>query len=92
LVPLILIKGWTTFLWNALFHHSMMEGDDYFYQLNDDIKMLSAGWTDLFVNQLLKSPVFPNFGMVGPKVFSKFKKGYKQSFYFYSSLLSSYSL
>ncbi len=44
----------------------MVEGDEYFYQLNDDIKMLSFGWADLFIKKLKSSPIFPNFGMVGP--------------------------
>jgi hypothetical protein len=43
-----------------------MEGDDYFYQLNDDIKLLTKGWTEIFVNKLKSNPLLENFGMVGP--------------------------
>lgn len=38
---------------------------EYFYRVNDDTEMLSANWTDVFVNQLRQfNP--PNVGVVGP--------------------------
>jgi len=49
-----------------LFHHSLMEGDEYFYQLNDDLKLITGNWTESFINKLMSSKIFPNFGITGP--------------------------
>lgn len=56
-------KGWVTYIWNGLFVHAMKDGCHYFYQVNDDLHLNSAGWTALFVEQLEKHD---GFGVVGP--------------------------
>jgi len=58
--------GWTTFLWNAIFQHAVYEGNDYFYQVNDDLRFITEGWTDAFVEKLQSNPVLSNFGVIGP--------------------------
>lgn len=58
--------GWTTYLWNVAFRFALDEGFDYFYQVNDDLKFLTPGWTDVLVNRLRDNPVRSNFGATGP--------------------------
>lgn len=42
-----------------------IDGMEYGYRLNDDTKLASPGWTEKFINVLLKSKP-PNVGVVGP--------------------------
>lgn len=58
--------GWTSFIWNGLFEHSLIDGCQYYYQINDDVKIMSPGWITAFVDTLQKSPIRPNFGLTGP--------------------------
>ena len=57
-------KGWVTFLWNGLFVQAISEGADYFYQVNDDVELIDAGWATAFTNKLHG---WGNFGVVGPR-------------------------
>lgn len=41
------------------------QGCDYFYLLNDDILLSTAGWTDAFVNALRSNPAQSNLGVAG---------------------------
>jgi hypothetical protein len=59
-------NGWVPFLWNVAFQHAMDDGADYFYQLNDDIRLESGGWSATFVNALRNNPFKSNFGVTGP--------------------------
>lgn len=54
---------WLTFLWNALFLDALKDGNDYFYQVNDDLSFHSSGWLNWFIKEL-KS--MNNVGVVGP--------------------------
>lgn len=43
-----------------------MSNMEYYYRINDDTKMKTSGWTEIFIDTLRKfSP--PNVGVVGPK-------------------------
>lgn len=42
-----------------------MDDNDYLYRINDDIKMLTKGWTETFIKKLLEYDP-PNVGVVGP--------------------------
>jgi hypothetical protein len=55
--------GWVTFIWNRLYAHSMSAGDDYFYQVNDDLELVTTGWARSFVAFLDNTN---GFGVVGP--------------------------
>jgi hypothetical protein len=44
-----------------------MNGDDYFYQINDDVKITASNWAPTFINKLQNNPFLKNFGMLGPK-------------------------
>lgn len=52
-----------TLLWNLLFLDAIVDGNDYFYQVNDDVALLDAGWTSKFVAKLQNSD---GFGVTGP--------------------------
>lgn len=58
--------GWVPMLWNTVFHHAITDGSDYFYQLNDDVRFITPGWTTTLIDRLLKNPVKTNFGVTGP--------------------------
>jgi hypothetical protein len=58
--------GWTTFLWNVIFQHAINDGNEYFYQLNDVLALLSPGWTEEFIGLLKNNPTRSNLGVVGP--------------------------
>lgn len=50
-------------LWNQLFKRAYLEGNDYFYQLGDDIRFGPERWSSRFVRQLKKQK---DIGVVGP--------------------------
>lgn len=50
-------------LWNLLFLRAMRDGHDYFYQVNDDLTLLTPGWLTYFVSTLDRQG---GFGVVGP--------------------------
>ncbi len=66
MVRVVNSNGWVPFIWNALFQHAMDDGCDYFYQLNDDIRFITPGWTSAFVEGLKKSSIGENVGVIGP--------------------------
>jgi hypothetical protein len=51
------------FFWNTLFAVALQDGNDYFYQLNDDVELATSGWTGKFVKWLLDHS---GLGVVGP--------------------------
>lgn len=53
-----------TFIWNVLFALAVAEGADYFYQLNDDVRFVSAGWLSTLPTHLRRHQ--QDFGVVGP--------------------------
>lgn len=53
-------------IWSGLANMGYWEGCDYFYQANDDLKIITRNWTLPFVQALQNSPVFPNLGIVFP--------------------------
>lgn len=55
--------GWLTFIWNYLFSNAMAEGCDYFYQVNDDLRIDSPSWASSFTGALKQNG---DFGVVGP--------------------------
>lgn len=59
--------GWTTFLWNLVYQAALDDGFDYFYQVNDDLTFMTAGWSQKFTDVLKNNPVYPNLGVVGPR-------------------------
>jgi hypothetical protein len=59
-------NGWVPFLWNVAFQHAIDDGADYFYQLNDDIRIETSGWSDTFVNALRGNKLKSDFGVTGP--------------------------
>ncbi|KAJ3056767.1 hypothetical protein HK097_004338 [Rhizophlyctis rosea] len=56
-------RGWVTYFWNGLFAQAMADGCDYFYQVNDDLKLVSGGWTTKFVDVMVQND---GFGVTGP--------------------------
>ena len=50
-----------TKVWNTLFKRAYDEGYDYFFQLGDDIRLLTPGWCEAFMNHLQI-----NDGIIGP--------------------------
>jgi hypothetical protein len=50
-------------LWNLLYLHALREGAEYFYQVNDDLNMVTSGWLTYFTETLDKAD---GFGVVGP--------------------------
>lgn len=58
-------RGWVVFLWDAIFQHAIERGADYFYQLNDDIKFITPGWTAPMI-KVLKDSRVPDIGVAAP--------------------------
>ena len=50
-------------LWNLLYLHALHDGMDYFYQVNDDLTMVTPGWLTYFTQTLDSRN---GFGVVGP--------------------------
>jgi GT2 family glycosyltransferase len=53
-------------LWNVAFQHAINDGADYFYQLNDDIRIETPNWSETFVNALRNNKFKSDFGATGP--------------------------
>lgn len=49
--------------WNILFETAYKDGYDYFFQVGDDVAMITPNWTSRFINTLKKNA---NFGVTGP--------------------------
>lgn len=52
--------NWLNFIWNRLFVYAYLDGNNFFFQLNDDIKFISNNWIASSVNLLDE-----NIGVVG---------------------------
>lgn len=52
--------------WNALFARALEDGADFFYQMGDDVRLVTAGWARDFTTTLLANPVLPGLGVTGP--------------------------
>ena len=53
-------------VWSRLFNTSCGGGCDYYYQINDDIRLSSRGWATELVGTLRANPYVPNLGVTGP--------------------------
>ena len=62
IIEMIDLRGKVGEIWSRLANIGS-EDCDYLYQLGDDIKMISSGWEDTFISQLLSSS---NIGVTGP--------------------------
>lgn len=51
---------------NDAMMEAYLDGAEYFYRVNDDSRMQSSGWTQVFVDRLAAYEP-PNVGVVGPK-------------------------
>uniref|UniRef100_A0A6C0KS12 Uncharacterized protein n=1 Tax=viral metagenome TaxID=1070528 RepID=A0A6C0KS12_9ZZZZ len=49
--------------WNILFETAYKDGYEYFFQIGDDVAMITSNWTSRFINTLEKNA---NFGVTGP--------------------------
>jgi hypothetical protein len=52
-------------LFNAPTLQAYADGCDYFYLTNDDLQLVTPGWTDALVGALRDNPVLPNLGVSG---------------------------
>jgi len=59
-------RGAPCHVWSQLFNASCRARCDYFYQLNDDIRLVSRGWADELVATLRANPYVSNLGIAGP--------------------------
>lgn len=56
--------GKVVYIWNGLFEASIRSyGCTHFYQMNDDMKIISKGWLTEFLSKLRE---YDNIGVVGP--------------------------
>ncbi|KAI3629858.1 hypothetical protein MIR68_011293 [Amoeboaphelidium protococcarum] len=62
-LPMPRSNGWLTLIWNMGFLVSMQEGAEYYYQVNDDLKIKTAGWASYFTTQL---DLNDGLGVAGP--------------------------
>lgn len=60
-------KGKPSWVWNQLANIAYHDGCEYLFQVNDDMRFLTADWAPYLVAQLRHSPLLPNFGVTGPK-------------------------
>ena len=44
--------NWLNFIWNRLFIYAYLDGNNFFFQLNDDIKFLSDNWMESSIKLL----------------------------------------
>ena len=59
-------KGAPCWVWNKLFARACTDQPSgYFYQLNDDLRLITPRWAPRFVDAL-RSSTPPNFGIAGP--------------------------
>lgn len=54
---------------SALFNHGALrayyDNCDYFYLVNDDLLLISGGWTEIFTTALLQNPILSGLGVAG---------------------------
>eukprot|EP00002_Diphylleia_rotans_P032992 TRINITY_DN6984_c0_g1_i4.p1 TRINITY_DN6984_c0_g1~~TRINITY_DN6984_c0_g1_i4.p1 ORF type:complete len:516 (+),score=93.45 TRINITY_DN6984_c0_g1_i4:42-1589(+) len=60
------LTGAPCWIWNELFRLAYEDGAEYFFQINDDVKLIKKGWLTNYVETLKTNPFLPNFGVVGP--------------------------
>ena len=70
--PLILqrfvgMKGAPCWVWNMLSRQAFEDGASYFFQLNDDSRILTRCWATMLAATLATDERQPNFGVVGPR-------------------------
>lgn len=65
------MKGAPARLWSGIAQHAYADGCDYMYQLNDDLELITPGWTTAFVKTLQHNPVHPDLGKRISKHISK---------------------
>ena len=51
-------------VWTKLFKQALSDGHDYFFQIGDDIDILTSDWDHIFITSLQNNG---NFGVVGPR-------------------------
>ena len=61
------MKGAPCHVWSALQQQACASGCEYFFQLNDDIELVTPGWADEFVGALQENSYLRNFGITGPR-------------------------
>jgi len=49
-------RGSPCWVWNALARRAYEEGASYFYQLGDDVRLLTEGWIEAFTSQIDREP------------------------------------
>jgi len=59
-------RGAPCHVWSELLSRACRAGCEYFYQLNDDIQLVSHGWAEELTETLRANPYLPNFGITGP--------------------------
>ena len=60
------MNGAPCWVWNALADQALHDGSHYLYQLNDDVRFESPGWTELFVETLRNNSIHGDVGVTGP--------------------------
>lgn len=50
-------------VWNRLFETAVADGNDYFFQIGDDVRLITPGWTERFIHELTTTN---GVGVVGP--------------------------
>lgn len=60
------MRGNPCAVWSALFAAACAAGCDYFYQLNDDLRLVTRGWASELVATLSANAYVPNLGIAGP--------------------------
>jgi hypothetical protein len=53
-------------LWNELFARAYDDGADYFYQMGDDVRLMTPGWARSFIDALESNAAGPGLGVAGP--------------------------
>ena len=61
------MRGSPCWIWNLLAKTAFFDGADYFYQVNDDLRLATPCWARVFVRRLENNPYCPNFGVAGPR-------------------------
>ncbi|CEP03355.1 unnamed protein product (mitochondrion) [Plasmodiophora brassicae] len=60
-------KGRPVLVWNRLASAAYNDGCHYFYQVNDDLELVSHDWSRTLTERLKSNPVFPGLGVAGPQ-------------------------
>jgi len=60
------LRGNPCAIWSSLFPQACAEGCEYYYQLNDDVQLVTKGWAEEFTSTLASNSYVPNLGITGP--------------------------